>query len=66
MEFRLTLWGTEYQFINAKHAPESFTEIHVPPPGSDGQSTVRPFCSFVVGGKPSDRVSFSSRFMPTQ
>src|SRR5215471_4149482 len=66
MGFLSTLWETEYQFINATHAPESFTAIHVPPPGSDGESTVRPFRTFLVGGKPAGRVSFSSLFMPRQ
>src|SRR5262245_27495048 len=53
--FLSTLWGTEYQFIKATHTPESFTAIHVPPPGSEGQSTVRPFRTFIVGGKPAGR-----------
>ena len=61
-----TLLVTEYQFINARDAPLSFSAIHVPPLGSDGESTARPFALCRVGGKPSARVSFSSRFIPRQ
>src|SRR5262245_44918609 len=64
MELRSTLFVTEYQFINARDAPLSFCAIHVPPPGSDGQSTARPFTLFFFDGKPAGRVSFSSRFIP--
>lgn len=63
---RATLWLTEYQFINARDAPLSFSAIHVPPPGSEGQRTARPFVSLFAGGKPPARVSFSSRFIPRQ
>jgi hypothetical protein len=64
MGLRLNLCGTEYQFIKAIHAPVSLSAIHVPPPGSDGESTARPFTIFFLGGKPVGRVSFSSRFIP--
>jgi hypothetical protein len=64
MASHLTLAGTEYQFIKAIHAPVSLSAIHVPPPGSDGESTARPFTVLFLGGKPLGRVSFSSRFIP--
>jgi hypothetical protein len=57
---------TEYQFIKAKHTPLSFNAIHVPPAGSEGHTTARPFSFFLVGGKPEARVNFSSRFIPRQ
>src|SRR2546426_11902994 len=56
----------EYQLINASVAPWSFTAIHIPPPGSDGEITTRPFTFFLFGGSPVRRVSFSSRFIPRQ
>src|SRR5947199_211241 len=54
------------RFYCAHVAPWSFTAIHVPPPGSDGEITARPFTFFFFGGRPLGRVSFSSRFMPRQ
>jgi hypothetical protein len=63
---RSTLLVTEYQFIKARDAPLSFSAIHVPPPGSAGQSTARPFIFLFLGGVPIARVSFSSRFIPRQ
>src|SRR5258708_7732480 len=53
---------TEYQLISAKATPVSLTEIHVPPPGSDGERTMRPPTSRLTGGNPAGRASFSSRF----
>src|SRR3989442_981775 len=54
----------EYQLISASAAPWSFMAIQVPPPGSDGEITARPFTFFLFGGSPVGRVSFSSRFIP--
>src|SRR6266699_4943885 len=56
----------EYQLMIASVAPWLFTAIHVPPPGSDGEMTARPFTIFFFGGRPVGRVSFSSRFIPRQ
>jgi hypothetical protein len=54
---------TEYQLMSANVTPESLSAIHVPPPGSDGESTVRPLMCFFDGGRPMARVNFSSRFI---
>lgn len=52
-----------YQLMSAKVMPVSFSAIHVPPPGSDGQRIFRPATTRSFGGSPVARESFSSRFM---
>jgi hypothetical protein len=56
----------EYQLMSASVVPWSLTAIHVPPAGSEGEITARPFTFFFFGGRPVGRVSFSSRFIPRQ
>src|SRR6266851_1478414 len=56
----------EYQLMSASVAPWSLRAIHVPPPGSDGENTARPFTVLFFGGRAVGRVSFSSRFIPRQ
>jgi len=54
----------EYQLINAKPIPTSFTPTHVPPPGSDGNKARLPPAFRIAGARARTRASFSSRFMP--
>ena len=59
MNLVFTREWTEYQLINAKAVPLSFSEIQVPPPGSDGARTRHPLISLSVGGSPMARANAS-------
>ena len=62
-DFVFALELIAYQLMRAKVTPRSFTEIQVPPLGSDGASTRRPLITLSTGGKPATRINFSSRFI---
>ena len=44
----------EYQLMSANVTPRSLSAIQVPPPGSEGESTVHPLMIFLAGGRPAD------------
>ena len=57
--------GTAYQLMSARVAPESFTPIQAPPPGSEGNRASRLPSRCRAGSKAATRVRFSSRFIPS-